>query len=121
MSIASTFRDTLHRAGRPVSLKRRVGTTSTYVEATVYGKDTAFTPDQIVGGVQSGDRRIRISQADLAAANWPGPVPSGVQASQWTAKVKAGDILDGGTLQGAQSLYVGAELVGFVCWVRGGV
>lgn len=117
---AATFRNSMRRRGRPLELKRRVGTSSVYVACTVYGKANNFKPTEIVGGVQSGDRHIRIAQADLVAAGWPGQVPNGVQASQWPAKIRAGDILDNGTIQGAEPLYDVAELIGWVCWVRGG-
>lgn len=103
-----------------MKLKRRVGTSSTYVEATVYGKDTAFSPTEIVGAVKSGDRRIRIAQLDIAAAGWPGDVPPGAQASQWPDCIKAGDKIDDATVEGARTLHEGAELVGYVVHVAGG-
>lgn len=117
---AVTFAASMHRRGRPLELKRRIGTSSNYVTCTVFGKAGNYQPMQLVGGVTQGDRHIRISQADITAANWPGPVPSGVQASQWPAKIKSGDILDNGTIQGAEPLYDAAELIGWACWVRGG-
>ncbi|ALG69924.1 hypothetical protein VY88_10535 [Azospirillum thiophilum] len=117
---AATLTASMHRAGRPLELKRRVGTSSTFVTCTVYGKAGNYQPTQLVGGVTQGDRHIRITQADIAAAGWPGPVPSGVQASQWPAKIKSGDILDNGAIQGAEPLYEAGDLIGWVCWVRGG-
>lgn len=103
---ALTFAKALHRAGRPMELKRRIGTTSTFTTCTVHGKDSGYQPHEFTGGVVQGDRHIRIAQADITAANWPGPP-------------KKNDLLDNGAVQGAQALYDRAELVGFVCWVRG--
>lgn len=106
MNAATRFADSLRRAGRSMELKRRTGTGSTFITCTVSGKDRGYQPTELVGGVVQGDRRIRIAQADVETQNWPGPP-------------KKGDILDGGTVQGAQPLHDGAELVGFVVWVRG--
>jgi hypothetical protein len=106
MSAAERFLASLRRAGRPMLLCRRIGTTSTFTDASIYGRSHGYKPNELVGLVQQGDRRIRISQLEIAAANWPGPP-------------KKGDILDSGTIQGAEALYDGEALVGFVCWVRG--
>ena len=106
---AATFAASLRRAGRPMALKRRNGTSATFTECTVFGKARFYKPEELVGGVAQGDRRIRIAQADIAAAGWPGPPKAG-----------STDTLDGGAVQGVEKLYEGAELVGFVVWVRGG-
>lgn len=101
-----TFTKSMRSAGRPMELKRRIGTTSTFTTCIVYGKDNGYQPTELIGGVVQGDRHIRIAQADILAANWPGPP-------------KKNDYLDNGVIQGAQPLYEKAELLGFVCWVRG--
>jgi hypothetical protein len=88
-------------------LRRRVGTSTTaFTDAPVHGKSIGYRPEELVGGVVQGDRRVKISQLDIAAAGWPGPP-------------RKNDVLDGGAVQGAEPLYDGAELVGFTCWVRG--
>ncbi|PWC69103.1 hypothetical protein TSH7_01265 [Azospirillum sp. TSH7] len=106
MSAYDRFAASLRRAGRQMSLKRRVGTTNAFTECTVYGKARFYQPTELIGLVKQGDRRIRIAQSDIAAASWPGPP-------------KVGDLLDGGAVQGAEHLYDGETLVGFVVWVRG--
>ena len=106
MTAAARFLASLRRAGRPMVLKRRIGTTSTYIECAVYGRARGYQPTELAGGVVQGDRRIRISQIEIEAAAWPGPP-------------KKSDYLDGGAIQGAEPLYDAAVLVGFVCWVRG--
>lgn len=106
MSAYDRFAASLRRAGRQMSLKRRVGTTSAFTECTVYGHSRFYQPTELIGLVAQGDRRVRIAQKDIAAASWPGPP-------------KKGDFLDGGAVQGAEPLYEAETLVGFVCWVRG--
>jgi hypothetical protein len=103
---AATFCASLRRVGRPMELKRRIGTTSAFTACTVYGKDRGYHPAELVGGVIQGDRRIRIAQADIVAAAWPGPP-------------KKNDLLDGGAVQGIQPLYDRGAVVGFAVWVRG--
>ncbi|MCW2243580.1 hypothetical protein [Azospirillum canadense] len=108
MSASARFAVSLRRAGRPMVLKRRVGTTNTFTACTICGKDREYRPTELVGGVVQGDRRIRIAQADIEAEGWPGPPKAGTT-----------DFLDGGAVKGVQPLHDGAELVGFVLWVRG--
>lgn len=106
MSAYERFAASLRRAGRQMSLKRRVGTTSAFTECMVYGHSRFYQPQELVGLVVQGDRKIRIAQKDIAAASWPGPP-------------KKGDFLDNGAVQGAEPLYEAETLVGFVAWVRG--
>jgi hypothetical protein len=110
---ATSFQASLRRAGRPMALKRRIGTSAAFHTATIPGKDRFYQPAELVDGVVQGDRRIRIAAADLAAAetagDWPGGPP----------RPGATDTLDGGRIMGVQPLHDGARLVGWVCWVRG--
>lgn len=100
------FRAFIAKYGRAMVLKRRVGTTSAFTECTVNGAGQQYSPDQLVGGITQGDRRIRIAQSDIDAASWPGPP-------------RKGDFLDGAAVQGVEPLYWGDDLVGFQVWVRG--
>lgn len=109
MPSADRFAAVLRRDGRPMALKRRNGLGGAFTECTVHGKARFYKPEELVNGVVQGDRRIRIAQTDITAAGWPGPPKAGNT-----------DFLDGGTVQGVEKLYDGAELVGFVVWVRGG-
>ena len=106
MGAYDRFADSLRRAGRPMPLKRRIGTTGAFAECAVYGRSRSYQPQELVGLVVQGDRKVRIAQRDIAAAGWPGPP-------------KKGDFLDGGAVQGAEPLYEAEALVGFVVWVRG--
>lgn len=93
----------LKRAGRLVEYKRRIGTTSGFEALSVHGRARTYKPDELVGLVQQGDRKIRISALETGALGKP-------------AK---GDKLDGGAVQGVEDLYDGETLVGHVVWVRG--
>jgi len=111
MTVAEDFRAALHRAGRPMTLRR----VDDGVErlATVHGKSSGFRPGEIVGPVSIDDRRIRISALDLAdeaaAGRWPADVPPPARL----------DRLDGAAVQGADPLWDGTTLVGWVVWVNG--
>lgn len=100
---AERFLASLKRAGRAMDLKRRVGTTTELTTVTVHGRSRTYKPDELAGLVIQGDRRIRISALETGALGAP----------------KKGDILDGGAVQGAETLYDGETLCGYVCWVRG--
>lgn len=106
MTASARFLASLERAGRPMMIKRRNGTGSTFTEAQIHGRDRGYQAQELTGGVIQGDRRIRISEAALQSASWPSPP-------------RKGDFLDGAAVQGVQALHDGAELVGFVVWVRG--
>lgn len=111
---AATFAASLRRAGRPMELRRRIGTSTTnFHTCTVSGKPRGYRPTELVGGVVQGDRRIKIALADIeaetVAGRWPGGPP------------KAGntDKLDGSTVKGVEPLEDHGEVVGYVCWVTG--
>lgn len=97
------FLASLRRAGRVMEYKRRVGTTTEFTIVEVHGRSRTYRPDELVGLVVQGDRKIRLSALETGALGAP----------------KKGDILDGGAVQGAEALYDGEVLVGHVVWVRG--
>lgn len=103
---AQRYRATLARYGHSMALKRRDGTSSTFTTCTVTGHARQYKPDELVGGVIQGDRKIHIAQADISDVSWPGPP-------------RKGDILDNSAVQGAEALYWGSDLVGFDVWTRG--
>jgi hypothetical protein len=107
MSLSSVIDRQLRTKGRPMVLKRRVGTGTTFTSATVRGFLVAFSPQDITGEVRQGDARVTIG-SDTGAL--------GV--------VRANDILtiDGQDWQvlGATPRHVGATLAGYTVWVRGG-
>jgi hypothetical protein len=100
----------LRKNGRAMVLRRRVGTTAAFSDVTVYGEDRGYRPDQLLGGVIQGDRKVTISNAEIAAAGWSGPP-------------KKGDFLtvDGvqTALQGAVTEYEGTVILAHILWIRG--
>lgn len=108
MGIPLTVRGLLARNGRRMTLRRRIGTTSTFTEAAALGVLRGFSPDELVGGVMQGDARVILDAAPLAALAPP----------------RKGDFLvaDGRTwsVQGAHARMVGDDLAAYELWVRGG-
>lgn len=101
----------LTRYGRAMTLRRRVGTGSTFTEVAVMATLRDFSPDRVVGGVMQGDAEAVIDAAPVLAA-------SGFGAP------RKGDLLvaDGRTwaVQGAKPRAVGSAVVAYDLWVRGG-
>jgi hypothetical protein len=97
----------LARYGRPVTLRRRVGTTPAFTEVTVNGTLRGYSAQELQGGVLQGDSAVVLDAATGALG-----VP------------KRGDFLvvDGRTwaVQGAVPRALGAAVVGYDVWVRGG-
>lgn len=108
MSLARAFRGVLARNGRTMTLRRRVGTSATFTEASVTGYATAYRPEQLAGLVKQGDQKIVIGPALGAIA----------------APLKAPDmiVLDGRSyaIQGATPRMVAGVVVGYEIWARGG-
>ncbi|MEO0036688.1 MAG: Azospirillum phage Cd [Pseudomonadota bacterium] len=106
MPPAAKIAAALSKYGRPMLLRRRVGTSSIWTEVTVAGVSQGYAPQELVGGVVQGDRKITISNAEILTASWPGPP-------------KKGDVLDGGAVQGCETKYLGITVLVHVCQVRG--
>lgn len=111
MNRALAYARSLRTSGRPMDLKRRIGTTSGYYICTVRGKPVDYQPIELLSGViKTGDRKIRVAALDIP--------------STWPAPPIAGDfvIIDGktATVQGVETLFGGTELIGYKIWVRGG-
>jgi hypothetical protein len=52
---------------------QRSGQTDLSVSAFVRG----YRPEQLVGGLQQGDRQVTMTDSEIAAASWPGPPQKG--------------------------------------------
>ncbi len=108
MSLAGVTGRMLARHGRPMVLRRLVGTGPGYHEVAVRGHLTSYRSNEIIGLVKQGDARVTIGP-DL------GPI---------TPPLRAADqlVVDGRTwaVQGATPRYSGATLVGWELHVRGG-
>ena len=71
----------LQRVGTVMLLKRQTSAPGaipvTTLNLSVRGRASDYTPQQLGGDIQQGDRHIIISNAEIAAASWPGPPRKG--------------------------------------------
>lgn len=109
--IASRVVADLALYGRPMTLRRRVGTTAAFTSVTVQGIDRSYRPGEIMGAIEQGDAQVTISGNEIAAVAWPGP-PRRLDTI----------VIDGQTwtVQGADSKTIGSALIAYVLHVRGG-
>lgn len=100
----------LERRGRNLTLRRRVGTTAAFTDVSPRGYSRGFKAEELVGGIIQGDREVVISDAEIAAGNWPGPPRKGDVV-----------VIDGtsATVQGVLTMYDGTERAAHILWVRG--
>lgn len=108
MSLVATTARHLAQRGRPMVLRRRVGATAAFVEATVQGFLRQFRPEEVAGLIKQGDATVVLAP-DIA------PIP---------APPRPGDslVVDGRTwtVQGASPRRVGAALAAWDLHVTGG-
>lgn len=111
MSASAKITTALRKYGRAMTLRRRIGTGSTYNEVVVRGVPEGYKPAELLGGLQQGDRSVTIGNAEIAAQVAFVPPP------------KKGDLLviDGAAtaIQGVETVYRGTEILAHVIWVRG--
>ncbi|MCZ8310947.1 MAG: hypothetical protein O9320_08835 [Magnetospirillum sp.] len=97
--------------GRPMVLKRRTGTTTTTTDVTVNGVAQNYAPETLVGDILQGDAKVTISNAEIAAASWPGPPSRGdmiaIDSRTWSVR-------------GVETKYLGSVVLAHVLHVRGG-
>lgn len=93
--------------GRPVILSRP-GSPSDPV--TCLAMVLGYQPNELVGGIAQGDRKVTIGMGEINAAFWPAPVRAGDKV-----------VIDGRTttVQGAEPRYAGTVCVMQVLQVRG--
>jgi hypothetical protein len=107
MSIVNAVPRILERFGRPVTLRRRIGTGTTFTEATANGYLRQFSPEEIAGGVMNGDARLIIDAEPLSNL----------------APVKGDFVLIDGrswAVLGAHARMTSDNLTSYELWVRGG-
>ncbi|HEV7455916.1 MAG TPA: hypothetical protein VGN96_04005 [Roseococcus sp.] len=106
MSLQNATANMLARQGRPMVLRRRVGTGGAFQQVTLRGVLAGYTGTSDQGGLMQGDAKAVL---DAATGALGGP--------------KRGDLLvDAGrtwAVQGAVPRYVGERLVGWDVHVRG--
>lgn len=64
--------DDVRQAGTMVLL-RRPSPHGMHFDLPVMAMVRAYQPAELVGGIEQGDRRVVISNAEIAARQWPGP------------------------------------------------
>ncbi len=73
-----------------VVLGRPVGAPPVFTEVTCVAFVRGYRPDELVGEIQQGDREVRISNDEIAAASWPGPPRKGdrvtIDGKVWTVQ-----------------------------------
>jgi hypothetical protein len=94
----------IHANGRAMVLRR-----NGIADLVICGVDRAYQPDELTGGLQTGDVRIEALNDEIAAAAWPVPPmrPDRI-------------LVDGKTLaiQGAHPVHEGPVLIGWSLWAR---
>lgn len=83
MSLTAAVQRAIARTGQPLTL-RRIATGVAPVAVAVTGVVRGYAPHELVGGIVQGDRRVVISNAEIAAASWPGPPRKGDQVVDGT-------------------------------------
>jgi hypothetical protein len=70
-----TVQDMLARRGQPMLLRRidNSQNPAVNIDVTVQGWVRAYMAQELIGGIIQGDRQVTISDAEIAAAAWPGP------------------------------------------------
>jgi len=61
------------REGALMTLRRVTGTGDVHFDVEVYGYDSQYKPEEIVGEIAQGDIRVIISNREILARSWPGP------------------------------------------------
>lgn len=92
--------DALNAVGEQVRL-RRLGTPA--IDVVCQARIMDYTQQEISGsGVLQGDRRMIMSNAEIAAAGWPGPPRRGDQVTYQNRSA---------SVQGCDTLVIGGEIV----------
>lgn len=113
MSVAASISGALQRFGRPMVLRRLApGPNGLQIplDVTIYGTPKNYRPDELVNGITQGDTEVTLTNAEIAAAQWPGP-------PRKNDKI----VIDGKTrnIEAVEPKYLGTEILVYVCQVRG--
>lgn len=68
------YRRQIDRHGEPVLIRRILPAPAAAIEAQTRCRVLLSTPEEMVAGITSGDRRLIILAEDMEAAGWPSPV-----------------------------------------------
>ena len=67
--IKALYQDAIEAVGEDVAIRTYVGITETYADSTVRARVVDFSPDQLVGSIVQGDRKLIMLAADVIAAS----------------------------------------------------
>lgn len=109
MPTIQSIQAAITREGQSVTL-RRIATGTAPVAVTCQAMVRGYRPAELVGGIVQGDRRVVISNAEIAAATWPGPPRKGDQV------VIEGKVT---TAQGVETVQLRGEDAKHILAVRG--
>jgi hypothetical protein len=70
--------DFLTQNGESIALRRLTGR-GVFIEVICKARVTDYAPDEMVGGIVQGDRKMIISNREIEEAKWPGPPRAGDQ------------------------------------------
>lgn len=75
----ASYRDLLARVGEPIVLRRYTGAGTNRPKAdwSVQGRVMDFSPDELIGGIVQGDRRVILLAQDLIDGQFPLPIQTG--------------------------------------------
>ena len=66
--IKAAYLEAITEVGETVAIRTYVGITETYSDVTVRARVVDFSPDQLVGSIVQGDRKLIMLAADVIAA-----------------------------------------------------
>ncbi len=71
----ATIYDAVNRVGETVILRRLTGTTVQIpLDVTLKAVVRGYGPEELVGGIQQGDKKVILSQVDMENSQWCWPV-----------------------------------------------
>lgn len=102
--------DMIDQIGAAVTLRRPTGPSGITFDVPLMAVIRGYAPNELVGGIQQGDRRAIVSNRFILERQWPGPPRRGDQL-----------IVDGRTttIQAVDSTEVGDLIVKHELQIRG--
>lgn len=72
----ASYRRMMDMVGEDITLRRYTasGSNPAKTDKTVRARVTGYAPDELVGGITQGDRRIIVLSEDVAAQSFPEPI-----------------------------------------------
>jgi hypothetical protein len=107
----ATIYDAINRVGETVILRRLSGTTVQIpLDVTLKAVVRGYGPDELVGGIQQGDKKVILSQVDMENDQWC-----------WPVKVQDRVVIEGRStvVQAVDKRKIGEDAAMYVLQVRG--